>query len=330
MNSELEEILVTRSAAITFSPCASSLLSLIGSSCIVLKLIRNRPSLRRFNNRILLCMSLMDIIKSVSCGLSTFPAPKDSPTPYAYGNVVTCDIQGFMLLLSYSIVFYNCLLTLNYYLQTTRNFSEKKTRQRVEPLAHLFAFGWPFVTSIIGLKMELYNFTGNKCRIGSYPFDCIKNENIECTRGKNAFIWRHIFVGVWAPIWMIWLTVSSVWISCRIRRLEVRNVRRDIETGTISSHLRILFASETKILGEQCILYSTVVYFTFAWPFFLRTIQRITNCRPFWLIMVSQIFFPLQGFLNLLVYARPEVMNIRRENPQMSWYDVITEFFHST
>lgn len=288
--------------------------------------------MKTVHHRIIFCMSLLDIIQSTACGFSTFLAPKDSPTMYAYGSVVTCDMQGFMTQLGQSVMFYNCALTLSFLLQIRYKVQERTIRHKIEPLIHLISLGWPFATAIAGLKMELYNFGGNRCWINPYPFGCFESVEIMCTRGQDAFKWRWIFIGGWIIFWMIWLPASTLSIYCTVRKLEFRIKSRQIESRTqqlpSSRRRRVSISKSTRNLGIQCMLYSGIVYFTLTWPFALRIVEQTTNTQPFWLVIVNQILYPLQGLFNFVIYMRPRVMKVREENPEMSCFWAICEVLY--
>lgn len=321
-------------AAVTFTPIPSPLLSIIGSSCIIYRILAHPNHIRKIHKRIVFCMSAMDVIQSLALGFSTFPAPRDSHTIYAYGNVVTCDIQGFIHHMGQSVMCYNSVLTLTFLLRIRFNMSEKKIRTRIEPFLHLISFVWPLATAVVALKMDLYNFGSNRCWIHPYPFDCTKDENIPCTRGQNAFLWRWVLFAGLSGIWMIWLPLSNIWIYCTVRRLEVRIGKRLItsSSGTQSSSSRkiqVTTSEKTKTLGIQCILYSIIIYMTVLWPFIARIVEQKTGLEPFWLVITNQVFYPLQGFFNWIIFMRPQMMKLRRESPEKGWLWVVHQAIYT-
>jgi len=81
--------------AFSIIPHFSGFLSVLGSSAIVHHILFvRRKALSMFQNRVMLCMSFMDLLQSIGFGLSTIPVPRDTPFVYgALGNTTTCEIQ---------------------------------------------------------------------------------------------------------------------------------------------------------------------------------------------------------------------------------------------
>jgi hypothetical protein len=83
--------------ALTIIPVFTGFLSGIGSACIVYIIMRDRKrKLKQTYHRLLLGMSVSDVINSIRACLSSFFIPVDTPGVWiAYGNQGTCTALGF-------------------------------------------------------------------------------------------------------------------------------------------------------------------------------------------------------------------------------------------
>ena len=66
----------------------------------------------------------------------------------------------------------------------------------------------------------------------------------------------------------------------------------------------------------------------FATNFFAWVIQIVLTCLKKEVdsafILLASIFYPLGGLFNILVYTRPKVLSLRRNNPRYSWFQAFT------
>jgi len=73
---------------------------------------------------------------------------------------------------------------------------------------------------------------------------------------------------------------------------------------------------------SQALLYIGCFFITYIFPVVARSIENYGNGVeiPFFLLLLCRFFLPLNGFLTILVYTRPHVKSIRRNNPEYSWF----------
>ena len=76
--------------------------------------------------RVLVGMSLVDILASSAWFLSTWATPKENGWPYAAGNRVSCNYQGFLLQIAIGAPLYNSSLALFYTLIIKLRWSDKQ------------------------------------------------------------------------------------------------------------------------------------------------------------------------------------------------------------
>jgi len=332
----------TELKAFAITPSISACLSFLGSAAIIHSILANRRgSLRKVCNRVLLSMSFLDILQSINYGLSTIPSPRSSPFAWgAIGNTTTCEIQGFIAQLCFAIPYYNGALALYYLLKIRFNMKESHIRDKVEPFMHAFALLGNLGFAITSLCLNLYNSMGNFCYLAPYPLGCAQSDGIECTRGENALIFRWYFCGFWMISLFLFIPCSMASVFWTVWQQERKMKRRygflnqpNRSSGTEftngdqvrRNHSRLTRISErTNEVAKQGLAYVVAFFLTWMWSFILRLEDQVTGPpNSAFLIILAQIFNPLQGFLNYLVYIRPRVSRMRKQDPNVSFLQAI-------
>jgi hypothetical protein len=89
---------------VAFLPKLSSLLSMAGSSWIITEVMTCHRKRSNVYHRLLLCMSIYDILESIWNFASTWPIPKETVGLFQpIGTTGTCVTQGFFLQLGLAI-----------------------------------------------------------------------------------------------------------------------------------------------------------------------------------------------------------------------------------
>jgi hypothetical protein len=84
--------------ALAVTPKVTGLLSLLGSSWIVVEVLTQKSKRNNVYNRILCAMSFFDVLTSAWMFASTWPIPEGTEgVAFAAGNEKTCIAQGFFL-----------------------------------------------------------------------------------------------------------------------------------------------------------------------------------------------------------------------------------------
>jgi len=65
-------------------------------------------------------------------------------------------------------------------------------------------------------------------------------------------------------------------------------------------------------------LYMSAYFLTSMFPYITRIVERYTGKVSFTMILLTRVFFPLQGFFNILVYTRPHAITLQKRH-QYSW-----------
>lgn len=131
-------------------PHVTGALSLIGSCSILYNIWKDRSrKMEQPYYRILLGMSLFDVVVSSSICLSTIPMPVDTPGVYgARGTTQTCAASGFFNQFMLGSILYNLVLAIYYTMSGRYHMSDKEFARRYEPHLH-----WAAVMITVGVAL---------------------------------------------------------------------------------------------------------------------------------------------------------------------------------
>mmetsp|Transcript_17872 Transcript_17872/g.44554 ORF Transcript_17872/g.44554 Transcript_17872/m.44554 type:complete len:844 (+) Transcript_17872:162-2693(+) len=183
----------------------SGFTSFCSSTWIIVEVMTTRAKLVSVYNRLLLAMSIADILSSIGHMLGPLPIPEeyDYEVTYAEGNVTTCNAQGFLVQLGIVAPVYHVFLSIYYLLLVKFEVTQDKIVKYAEPLMHSTAILVGFGTGTASIALDLY--TGNLlwCWIAPFP--------------KYYRVWFF-----YAPLWVSMLLVLgiNVWIYRSVYRRE--------------------------------------------------------------------------------------------------------------
>ncbi len=130
----------------------SATVSALSSFIILVVIARSQIRLGSAYHRIIAGMAFFDLVGSLAMMLTTIPMPPDTIYPFqgaVYGNVGTCEAQGFFFVFGYSGSFFmNCSLNLFYVSLIHFRMADWKIRRLLEPCAHIFSWGFAIGTSV--------------------------------------------------------------------------------------------------------------------------------------------------------------------------------------
>ena len=153
-------------------------------------------------HRLLLSMSICDVMSSIAIFFSTWAMPAEDSHKYwlASGNTQTCTAQGFFVQLgSVGTILFNVSLSTYYYLSIRKGWRTYHFKQKcwIEPFFHIVPYGFALTTAVIGIIMGVFNAASNFCYIASVPKTCNESWRSsdddltkECRRGDNATLYR--------------------------------------------------------------------------------------------------------------------------------------------
>lgn len=308
-------------------PVLSGTLSVLGSSAIVYAILVDRKKkLKQTYHRLLLGMSLMDIIQSVAFTLTTLMVPSEVPEHWGnIGNWTTCDIQGFMVQLGGVGTFmFNASLSYYYLLTLYFGVKDECIKHFVEPLFHFLSVAFPMVTAVIALTKRYYSplqVSTGTCWVSEYPAFCSFQDDVECERGPVNLGFRFNFLIV-ILFTALSLLINMSLIYCRVRK-QSRHMSQRYGLGTNDSE------RQTRRMAGQSFWY-VGSFFLNLLPtiilLFLPTVESITEQNRIYLFGLSCLFkilHPLQGLMNCVVYLRPRFISVRRKYPTLSFWGAV-------
>ena len=182
--------------ALTIAPALTGVLSFCGSLFIIQMIVMGKKW-KHVKYRILLGVSLSDIVSSLVFVFWSLPIPEGTPGIWgAIGNKRTCDFQGTMLTLGTLGSYYNGALCGYYWLTICYQMSEIDIARRFEKYAHGFSILWPFATAFAALGQDFYGPSALGCWMTPTPLFCNRDDGVDCIRGRYAYLYAWVYVGV--------------------------------------------------------------------------------------------------------------------------------------
>lgn len=230
---------------LVLSKSVSATLSLVASSIIIYKIYLRyklqskstgvvNSSLRSSRNdittyhRMLLGISIFDVVHSVSSALSSLLVPSYTASTFAHGNTATCSMQGAFQQLTPSIVLYMAMLNTYFMLKIRYNVPDSVINSRYEFWFHAIPMAHFLSTSITGLSMGIFGpiiLPELGCWIDSL---CAYTHT--CTRSGPIF-YEHLdyyawsFAYIWLFVCVLIVSINAVLIYTAIRGQEKRNAK---------------------------------------------------------------------------------------------------------
>lgn len=318
---------VPQQIAVAILPKFTAALSIFGSSVVCILGYRN---LRRSNisntvsldasrnhkltyHRLLIGLSVCDLSASAAWFFTTWPIPRGTPNVFgAVGNPYTCTAQAFFAQFSLSAVMYNGALAFYYYLMIVREWTASDIL-KVEPWFHLHAFIWGIGTAVASLFLTLFNEVGWDCWISAYPLGCKEswknNGSTTCTRGDNGSLyqWGFYYVPLWSVIVAVTFFMTSVYWKIKLQERRMNRYRGSLSVDINNS-------KRMKRSENQARLYVGAFFAAWTFPTIFQLVLVIRDAVYYPLLLLTAVFVPIQGFLNMLVYMRGTYHKFRKAN----------------
>mmetsp|Transcript_7280 Transcript_7280/g.16536 ORF Transcript_7280/g.16536 Transcript_7280/m.16536 type:complete len:436 (-) Transcript_7280:712-2019(-) len=285
---------VSKQAVLAWVPRVSAFFSILGSSYIFVDVIRDKKKRRSTFHQIILAISIADFFSSFGWGLSTLPIPVvdkfglPSNVYGARGNRATCAMQGFLVQLGYTSVFYNLSLALYYVFVIVAGWKERQLGKI------RMWFHFPLVVGV-GLAIAgvpFYDSVIWGCYIPPPPFSSSRIKSLVFGVIPIIFV---IVGATTAMAVVVWKVRKDSIASMRWRQPGARR-----QTGAMVLQREVVW---------QAVFYLSAFYISF--PVLISANLR-TAARgfAFWVVMLA--FAPLQGLSNFLVYIRPRIVRYLR------------------
>jgi hypothetical protein len=322
----------SQEALIAILLLCSSILSIIGSSLIVYKVIRLKLYTKPYD-RLMLALSLSDIIASITYGILTpLLMPRDV-TVFSYGNQRTCSILGFFTQFSFTCIGYNCILSFYHLLTLRYKIKKHEFATRYEKPMHIFNIAYFLITAAVGVIYGFYSPVdiGFGCWVNDFPKGCeLTGDCISQT------------IGLIYAAFPVFVTFVALVLNNTIIYRYVRSMlNNQIPSFAGISSQEAIFARENKHnnrqyheeqlirqVATQGFLYVASFLFCYSPAMTMRGIESFTynfdDASVFPLLVAAAVSLPLQGFLNMFIYNRPAFVRIRVANPDVTVFQAIS------
>jgi hypothetical protein len=291
-----------------------------------------RQQIAKVHNRLLMMISIFDILYSLALIAGPHPIPKGTLCARgAIGNELTCSIQGYTITLGAGIPSgYTATLCL-YYVAVIRYNAQEATMKKFEPLMHLVSLLPGFtIATIFLINGDYHSFLGvcaisEKCR---YDPDCWEE-----SREQNGLapIKKMFSIGLYLVLVFATITSSMIFIYCTVRERQTTMNRYNFGSlrdarGRARSGMRRLTnrVTNTAVQASLYIVSFFMSHMTTAVMVVLVQIE-VAGLSPVFVYMFAT-FQPLQGFWNLLIFIRPKYLDARlrmRDESVMSVLKVV-------
>lgn len=312
----------------------SSTLSLVGSSCIIYMIRKDLAT--KILNRILLCISISDVVASFSFLLSPYLVPSYLGLPGGSGSHASCSVVGFFWMSSVATVcFYSCYLSVYYWLVVRWSFHERDFKLHWEILAHSVAIIIPVAINAAALATQSLNpveIVNGVCSHSAIPWGC---QGDECIRSSQstvtillatlaAFEMAVSLIG-FACTFLVWKTVSSA-----IQRSNAHRFQGDQDEHS---------DERLQQVSTQAILYSLAYFNTFFWPLMTLCLEifvpnemldaKKDDTGFYVLAVLFYAFYPLQGAMNFFIFSNPKRQQWAKLEPDRSSFWIYANVIQS-
>lgn len=298
----------------------SATLSLLGSMKILQLVWQQRK--RRFEvyHRLMVAMSLSDILLDISV-LLLFPLMRaDFQRPLAIGNIATCTAVGFFSTFAFCTVNIYFVALSVYFLLTIRlRKKERQVEKMFEPYCHIFAIGLPLVLCISAVSLEGFNPTKiiPTCFMRPLPSNCLFDENVPCQRGGKALVIFAIVI-ILSFVFLVAGIVCTWLVYLTLRKQQQKNLRHTFE-GSRNSAMES-YRRRIGLVSRQAIWYTCIFLVGLTASFFSSCVEilysrglenavtaRNPSTNTGLAVALGFYFFvcPLHGLFNLITFIHP-------------------------
>lgn len=157
---------------------------------------RNMGALRTYD-KVMACLSIVDIICSINIAVSSLPVPAETGVWLAMGNQTTCEISAFFNTWQLGVYLYNMDICIIFLLLTRYRKPETWIKKHLEAFLLWVPMLTTLVASILPFKFTSYNYDGlARCFFSSEPLGCIFNPNVPCERGQYSLTLAWFILGI--------------------------------------------------------------------------------------------------------------------------------------
>ena len=338
----------TQVIVLKWIPVLPGILSAVGSTLIVRRVLRNKKLRGKAYERLMLGLSSLDILNSLR--LIIF-----APVFHPFTEPSTaCTVEGFIVSLALAGPMYNAVLSVYYFLVVVYGVSSQRISRHYEAWLHATPIVYGISGAFLGLGMGVFNPKQDNiiCWAAEWPPRCSGDD---CDRGALAQLYEYI-VGLVPLVGILMvLVVTNTAIYMKVRRVlrktekytshpssstrassgarsseDVEESHRDVQPEPRAvrpdTNRQSSSSAKTQKVAVQSILYVLAYLLCFGWSLVVGIAawvvpDRIERGDFFPLTVLEMIFFPAQGLFNAIVYARPMYNRLRNEDPNLSCWN---------
>ncbi len=303
--------------------------------------------------RIVFGLSVCDVLQSFAMMTGPLSVPSTVDASWGWGNDASCHANGFLLFVGGGgVVLYTVFLCQYYLCKLKYKMSDGLFRLRLEVKMHTVIIVYCLGLAFAALALNVFH-TNNAffsfCSFASIPTGCTEHADHvgECDATIGPRVNLFITIGNVAVPAMCWLgiilTMTLLFLHAHTLNERVKKeLGSSLPTSLRSSRPREEEQSEnpenhdpehsespqeqlhhvSRLYRKEMLLQASyyVGAFTLAYlPMMIGFLYALfSNYDVDFLMAVGIFFYPLGGFLNILVYTRPKVAHIRRNNPEVS------------
>ena len=277
-----------------------------------------------FQNRLLLPMSIFDIIGSIGLGFSSMPIPRGSFCTFgAIGNKVTCIAQGLMITLHLIVPMYNAMLSVYYLLAIKYNVKDEAF-YKYEAVIHIVSILPALSVAIIAAANDLFNNYSQVCWISeSSRFEADLNNPSDHEESNTVLsgLYTTIMTFGGLTFFIIGFSMISLYTSVKTREWKMKSYafrRPGTENeGTSENRPRRVSQISQDVIDTriQASLYVGSFILTYLFTVVVLVCDLFFHiASPYPLMLLHGVFAPLQGFWNFLTYFRPRFNIVSRRH----------------
>mmetsp|Transcript_5086 Transcript_5086/g.12488 ORF Transcript_5086/g.12488 Transcript_5086/m.12488 type:complete len:925 (+) Transcript_5086:320-3094(+) len=262
-------------------PRVGGLLSVLGSSMMILNVIRDEHKRKRVIGELIIFLCSFDIVGSIAYALTTLPTPTEDLIYDAKGNKATCTAQGFFIQFGTISLYMNVSIAFYYLLIIQYSWRESRLRK---------SWVYPILFVVPILVGTIFAFAG-------IPF--YSNTVLWCN--NRGVYWPEMPVII-AIAMATFVMINLCWFVYKSERIS-RRFRRHSQTERNSL---------SKAFFVQSLVYLAAFYLT--WPAYLALQMMIANGQAFGnygFFLFAGTAVTLQGFWNFIFHTGLHTQTLR-------------------
>lgn len=290
----------------------SGVLSIIGS-VLIIYIITRRGRCQLLRDRLLLGMSVFDVLSSVAQGLSVIPNPQITSCSTGIGNLTTCSIQGFFVQIGFAVPCYQAMLSVFYLLTIKYQMNPMIVAEKYELIMHAYAIIPCTITASIGAAKNYYFNEGGVCWIGD------KCKSLGGCPDGNTFgqgLWLVLATTAFTALNTSITIISLIAIKLSLQKIDTAARRHAFHSMARTRQSRVAFMARESY--NQALLYAGIYFVTYVWGalYIAATManDRTKIMEQAWWHLLTGLFQPLMGFWNFLAFVRPMAVAIQRQS----------------